>query len=209
MQIPKAFRTAALAAVCLLAACGRTDDPYAKIENPPLVAGRLHTVTLAGDAAVAQRLREQGYAPATFASNYPVSVQVEATLWGVPETAVSTAQYFRAPAGRLPHVRLLELPAAPDGTGAPPAIEASYFRKVLGTEVPVFPREGLPAGVRVIAWTYFLDDILEAQRRLRAAAIPVIFNPVGLTTAYLGDHKRMAVRAPDGTLIELVESAAD
>jgi hypothetical protein len=209
MQIPKASRALALAAVCLLAACARTDDPYAKIENPPLVPARLHTVTLAGDESVAQRLRAQGYEPLTFASNYPVTVQVEATLYNVPEAAVAAAGYFRAPAGRLPHVRLIGLPAGPAATPVPPTNEASFFRHVLGTDVPAWPREGMPAGVRVIAWTYFIGDILAAQRKLRAASIPVTFDAVGLTSAYFGDHKRMAIRAPDGVLVELVESAAD
>jgi hypothetical protein len=36
----------------------------------------------------------------------------------------------------------------------------------------------------------------------------VIYDPVDIATAYLGDHKTMAIRAPDGTIIELVQIAA-
>jgi hypothetical protein len=31
---------------------------------------------------------------------------------------------------------------------------------------------------------------------------------VGITTAYLGDHRVMGIQAPDGTGIELVQNAA-
>jgi hypothetical protein len=50
--------------------------------------------------------------------------------------------------------------------------------------------------------------VVEANKRLRANDIPVVFDPVSITTAYLGDHKAMAIRAPDGTIVELVETAA-
>ena len=63
-------------------------------------------------------------------------------------------------------------------------------------------------GVRVQVWTYLIPDILAANKRLRDNGIPVVFDPVGITTAYLGDHKTMAIRAPDGTIVELVETAA-
>jgi hypothetical protein len=50
--------------------------------------------------------------------------------------------------------------------------------------------------------------VVEANKRLRANNIPVVFDPVSITTAYLGDHKAMAIRAPDGTIVELVETMA-
>ena len=51
-------------------------------------------------------------------------------------------------------------------------------------------------------------DIQLANKRLRESDIPVVYDPVRITTAYLGDHWTMAIRAPDGTIIELVETAA-
>ena len=48
----------------------------------------------------------------------------------------------------------------------------------------------------------------ETNERLRANDIPVVFDPVTITTAYLGNHKAMAIRAPDGTIVELVETVA-
>jgi hypothetical protein len=43
---------------------------------------------------------------------------------------------------------------------------------------------------------------------LRGAGIPVTFEPVAITTSYLGDHRTMAIQAPDNTVIELVQNAA-
>ena len=57
-------------------------------------------------------------------------------------------------------------------------------------------------------WTYLIPDVVGANERLRDNGIPVVFDPVAITTAYLGDHKAMAIRAPDGTIVELVETAA-
>jgi hypothetical protein len=36
----------------------------------------------------------------------------------------------------------------------------------------------------------------------------VSFDPVDITTAYLGDHRTMAILAPDGAVIELVQNHA-
>jgi hypothetical protein len=57
-------------------------------------------------------------------------------------------------------------------------------------------------------WTYLVPNVLAASKRLRESGIPVVYDPVKITTAYLGDHKTMAIRAPDGTIIELVETAS-
>jgi hypothetical protein len=76
--------------------------------------------------------------------------------------------------------------------------------------VPRFPTTGeLPDGVRVHAWTFSIPNVLEARRLLRAANIPVIFNPVGLTTPMFGDHRMLAIRAPDGAIVELIETTAN
>jgi hypothetical protein len=80
---------------------------------------------------------------------------------------------------------------------------------VLGTDVPE-----LPAGIsrdstlRVQAWTFLVPSVVEASRRLRENGIPVVFDAAALTTPYLGDHRTMAIRAPDGTIVQLVETAA-
>ena len=58
------------------------------------------------------------------------------------------------------------------------------------------------------AWTYFVNDVVAAKRRFREAGIAVTFDPVAITTAYLGDHRVMGIQAPDGTVIELVQNAA-
>ena len=56
--------------------------------------------------------------------------------------------------------------------------------------------------------TFFVADVAEAKRRMRAAGIPVSFDPVDITTAFLGDHRTMAILAPDGAVIELVQNHA-
>jgi hypothetical protein len=62
--------------------------------------------------------------------------------------------------------------------------------------------------VRVQVWTYQVPSIIDARRKLRANIIPVVTEPVGITTPYLGDQKSMSLRAPDGSIVELVEAAA-
>ena len=61
---------------------------------------------------------------------------------------------------------------------------------------------------RVQAWTYQVPNLVEMRRKLRAAAIPLVTEPVAITTSYLGDQKSMSLRAPDGAIVELVEFAA-
>jgi hypothetical protein len=75
--------------------------------------------------------------------------------------------------------------------------------------VPRWPGSfGLPAGARVQVWTFLIDDVLVARRQLREAGIPIDFDAVAITTAYLGDHKLLGLKAPDGVILELVETAA-
>jgi len=194
-----------------LASCGRTpDNPYKAIQNPPIVQAQLHTVTLVTDGAeVAEALQVKGYAAIAFSSNYPVSNSVESSLWSVPEPVAAGAAHFKAPDAAGVNVRVLRMALAANSRSADSAVEKAFFRNVLGADVPGVPA-GLPLSdkIRVQVWTYLIPDILAANKRLRENGIPVVFDPVGITTAYFGDHKTMAIRAPDGTIVELVQTAA-
>ena len=200
-----------------LLACGglmgcapRVDNPYAAIKDAPLVKATPHTVTLATtDPALGDRLREDGYAPMPSVPNYPGSVRVQAALWKVPETVASAPVVLLAPAGRGLNVRLLATPPAAPGSAVEPALLEAFYRNVLGTAVPQWPgNSSLPAAARVQVWTFLIDDVLAARRRLREAGIPITFDAVGITTAYLGDHKLLGIVAPDGVIVELVQTTA-
>jgi len=195
----------------LLVACtGSTDSQYASLKEVPLVSAGLRAVTLVtDDATFPQRLAKNGYTALTFTSNYPASDRVEASLWSVPEPIVARAAHLRAKVAGAPDVRVLVMELAAKGREADDATNRAFFRNVLGSEVPTLP-EGIKASesVRVQVWTYLIPNVAEANKRLRANNIPVVFDPVDITTAYLGDHKTMAIRAPDGILVELVETAA-
>lgn len=202
-----ALATASLA-LALLAACTQADSPYSKIRNPPLVQARLHTMTVLATADnLAGQLATRGYSATKFASNYPGSVRVEAALWQVPEEVVAQAQYFVASAGTS--IRLLVGLLPPDAPAVDAAVTRDFYRNVLGVDAPHWPANvPRPDNARVQAWTYFVPSVVEASRRLRENGIPVDFVPVKITTAYLGDHITMGIRAPDGTVVELVENAA-
>ena len=194
-----------------LASCSKpSDNHYAAIANPPLVEARLHTVTLATDSPkVSEELQAKGYAPIQFGTNYPASEPVEASLWSVPEPVAASAAHFKAPGAADINVRVLEMALAASSRDADSAIDKAFFRNVLGTDVPAWPAAVQRTDkVRVQVWTYLVPDILAANKRLRESGIPVVFDPVAITTAYLGDHKTMAIRSPDGTIIELVQTAA-
>jgi hypothetical protein len=192
------------------AACGTADNPYSKFPDPPLVRATLHTVTLASDTdAIGELVRQSGYTAASFPPNYPQADSVEASIWGVPEPVVVKAGHFKTAAPGTPAVRVLVMPLAAKGRTAASAVNETFFRNVLGTDVPQWPLAGAqPGNVRIQAWTYLVPDIVEASKRLRANGIPVIYDPVGITTAYLGDHRTLAIRSPDGTVVQLVEAAA-
>jgi hypothetical protein len=163
-------------------------------------------VTLVSDdPGLVERLRKDGYTPVPAGPNYPASISVEAALWNVPDPIAAQAALFMAPAGRGLDVRVL--PMAPQALRAPvdAATEEAFFKNVLGTGVPQWP---LADHVGVQAWTYFVADVVAASKRLREAGITVVFEPVATTTAYLGDHRTMGIRAPDGTVIELAQSRA-
>ncbi|MDF3020634.1 MAG: hypothetical protein K0Q92_1937 [Steroidobacteraceae bacterium] len=191
-----------------LTACGTADNPYAKLEDPPLVQGSLHVVTLVADTdAPARNIVDDGFTPAPLPPNYPQATAVEASIWGVPEPVAAAVQHFKAPAGKT-DVRLLVMPLAARGREAKADVNRAFFRNVLGADVPTWPLSR-PAddSVRVQVWTYFVPDIVNASKRLRESGVPVIYDPVGITTSYLGDHRTLAIRAPDGTVVQLVQNS--
>lgn len=208
MRVRDLLRVAPL--ILLLAGCGTADDPYAQIEDPPLVGGRLSVVTLVTDSASIDRsIVAAGWQPATLPPNYQRADAVQASIWGVGEPVARAARHFRAPRNGLPDLRLLEMPLAARGRAAKPAVERAFFHKVLGTDVPAWPLPGTqPDGVRVQVWTYLVPDVVAAAKRLRQNGIPVIYDPVEITTAYHGDHRTLAIRAPDGTVVQLIQNAA-
>jgi len=212
MQTPNFRRVlAGVLLTCLLFGCtGSTDDQYASLKDVPLAPARLHAVTVVtDDATLSQLLAKKGYTAMTFTSNYPASDRVEASLWSVPEPVVARAAHLKGPAADSPDLRVLVMELAAKGREAEAATNRAFFRNVLGSDVPELP-QGIEAteSVRVKVWTYLIPDVVEANKRLRANNIPVVFDPVSITTAYLGDHKAMAIRAPDGTIVELVETMA-
>ena len=204
LMIPAALGT-------LLAGCSNANDPYAKIANPPLVEARLHTVTIISDnAKLGSDLQKEGYKAMNLPPNYPAADDVQAVLWDVPAAVVKEGPVFvfTAP-GNGPNLRFLAevLPARPPGADA--GINRSFFRNVLGTDVPQLPEKVvLTEHARVQVWSYQIPNLIEMRKKLRAAAIPVVTEPVAITTSYLGDQKSMSLRAPDGTIVELVEFAA-
>jgi len=212
MQTSPAGRVLAVLLLASLTSCSRTaDNPYAAIKDPPLLQARLHTVTLVTDGpGVAESLQVKGYQPMPFASNYPVSNTVESTLWSVPLPAVESAVYYKAPNATDAGVRVLKMALAAKTSRGDASLEKAFFRNVLGSDVPQWPSGVVPEDkVRVQVWTFLIPDVLVANKRLRENGIPVVFNPVAITTAYLGDHKAMAIRSPDGVIVELVQTAAE
>ena len=212
MQTPNFRRVlAGVFLTCLLFGCaGSTDDQYASLKDVPLAPARLHAVTVVtDDATLSQLLAKKGYTAMTFTSNYPASDRVEASLWSVPEPVVARAAHLKGPAADSPDLRVLVMELAAKGREAEAATNRAFFRNVLGSDVPELP-QGIEAteSVRVKVWTYLIPNVVEANKRLRANNIPEVFDPVSITTAYLGDHKAMAIRAPDGTIVELVETMA-
>ena len=193
----------------LLAACSNANDPYAKIEGGPLIPATLHAVTLVSDApGLTERLQAAGYAPITLAPNYQAAIHVESVLWDVPEEAAGKVTVLKGPAG-APDLRVLVTPLHPAAPAADAGVLQSFYRNVLGTDVPQWPQNVARAdNVRVQVWTFFIVDVLDANRKLRAHTIPALSEPVGITTSYLGDEKTMTLRAPDGAIVELVQAAA-
>jgi len=211
MQTSHVCRVLAALLLAALTSCsGSSGNPYTAIKDPPIVQAELHTVTLATDSStVAQELQAKGYAPIQFASNYPASVPVEAALWSVPQPVAASATHFKSPGAVEANLRVLQMALAAGSRSADSAVDKAFFRNVLGSGVPLWPAAvERTSKVRVQVWTYLIPDILAANKRLRESGIPVVYDPVRITTAYLGDHQTMAIRAPDGTIIELVETAS-
>jgi len=191
-----------------LAGCTNANDPYSKLKEPPLVRGRLQTVTLVtADGQLAEQLQKAGYRALSFPPNYPAADEVQGILWSVPPEVVKGAALFDAP-GPGPDVRVLvqPMPEAPPPVDAD--IERSFFRNVLGTDLPQWPEKVARTGAAVKVWSYQVPSVVEVRKKLRENAIPVVTEPVAITTPYLGDQKTMSLRAPDGTIVELVETAA-
>jgi hypothetical protein len=193
----------------LLAGCSNPNDPYARLPDPPLVQGRLHTITLiGGDAGAAAQVQQQGWRPLPLRPNYPAADEVQGILWGVPAAVAQGAVVFARPAGG-PNLRLLVQPLPPAAARADASSERSFYRNVLGVDVPQWPADVTrDDGLRVQVWTYQVPSVVDARRKLRANAIPVVTEPVAITTPYLGDQKSLSLRAPDGAIVELVETAA-
>jgi hypothetical protein len=191
-----------------LAACGTADEPYSKFKDPPLVQGTLHVITLVSDTGErASEIVAEGFTPVTLRPNYQQADAVEASIWGVPEPVAAAVQHFKGPPGKA-DLRLLVMPLAARGRKADADVDRAFFRNVLGVDVPEWPlRRPADDHARVQVWTYFVPDILVASRRMRENGIPIIYDPVGITTSYLGDHRTFAVRAPDGTVVQLVQNS--
>ncbi len=202
-----------LSLVLALAGCGSSesaaDNPYAHLKDPPLVQAKLYAVNLVSDTdAIAVEVVNSGRTEAKLAPNYQQADAVEASIWGVAEPVASQVRHFKAPPGGT-DIRLLQMPLAAKGRSSEPAVDKAFFRNVLGTDIPVWPlKTAQPANVRILVWTYQVPDILAAAKRLRESGIPVIYNPVSITTSYLGTYKTLAIRAPDGTVVQLIEVTA-
>ena len=123
------------------------------------------------------------------------------------------ARHFKSSKSEMPDLRLLIMPLDARGREGAAEVDEAFFRNlvgnVLGTGVPEWPLPTPPSDeVRLQVRTYLVSDVVAANRRLREAHIPVIYDPVGLTTSYLGDHRTLALRAPDGTVVQLVQTTA-
>ncbi len=204
------FRRAHLAvfALVLLAGCSGASNPYRSLPDAPLVRAYLHTVTLAvDDVTLIDRLQNQGWRYLSFPSNYPDLARNEAALWGVPEQVAAHGTVFASPDGNGPNVRVLIMPTTPRAA-ADADVESDFFRNVLGTKVPQWPAGALPAGARIQAWTYVIENANAANDRLKSAGIPVASAPVAFKSPYLGDHRSLAIHAPDGAVVELFQGSA-
>jgi hypothetical protein len=140
--------------------------------------------------------------------NYQQADMVQASLWDVPEPVAAGARHFSSATPGRVDLRLLQMPLAARGRVAEPGTDAAFFRNVLGVDVPQWPLPGSPDdNTRVQVWTYLVPSVVDAGKRLRENGIPLSFSPVSITTPYLGTHKTLAIRSPDGTTVQLVETA--
>ena len=207
----RALRACALPLILALAACSAPDDPYSRIQNAPLTQATLHAVTFATDGpALVEQLQKDGYTLLPLAPNYQAAIRVQSIQWQVSEDVAGKAAVLKGPAGEL-DVRVLAgvLPAVTPPEAPPePAVMRAFYKNVLGSDVPRWPDKiKKAANVRVQVWTFFITDILGVRRKLREQAIPVLTEPVHITTSYLGDERSITLRAPDGAIVELVQAA--
>jgi hypothetical protein len=208
-RVVRAFALPLTLTLTLLAGCSKVDNPYAKITDGPLVTAALHTVTLVtDDAALVAQLQKDGYGALSFAPNYQAAIHVESLLWDVPEDVAGKVAILKGPAG-TPDLRVLTMAPKPAAPPAEAAVLRDFYRNVLGTDVPQWPAKVARTDkLRVQVWTYLIPDVLDMRRKLRAHAIPTASEPVVITTPYLGDQKTMTLKAPDGAIVELVQTAA-
>ena len=201
-----------ISAALLVAACSSADNPYARIKDAPLIQARVYTVTLVSDTdAIAGELSEAGLSAVTLPPNYQQADAVEASLWGVRGARGRQGPVFQG--GRAGQRRHPVARDAAGGARAAPRIRRSTrrsFATCSGATCPHWPLPGeQPDNVRVQVWGYLVPDILQASKRLRENGIPVIYDAVAITTSYSGTHKTLAIRSPDGTVVQLVETAAE
>ncbi len=216
MQTPnfrRALRACNLSLVLALVACSSADNPYSRIKDGPLVTATLHAVTFATDGpALQEQLQKDGYTVQALAPNYQNAIRVQSIQWKVPEEVAGKIVILKAPRPG-PDVRILAgvLPAmSASAAPADPGTLRAFYGNVLGTDVPRWPDEVQPAAnVRVQVWTFLIrDDVLKVRNKLRAQVIPVLTEPVHITTTYMGDEKSITLLAPDGAIVELVQAAA-
>ena len=102
------------------------------------------------------------------------------SLWSVPEPVVARIAHFKAPASRRADVRVLVMALAAKGRSADAASRTRRSsRTCWAATCPRWPRASRPrTGVRVQVWTYLIPSVLDANKRLRANDIPVVFDPV-------------------------------
>ena len=209
----RALRAFTLPLALALTACSTADDPYSKIEDGPLISATLHTVTLVSDGpALLEQAQKAGYTPVALAPNYQAAIHVQSIQWNVPEDAAGKVTILDAP-GAGPNLRVI-VTAPPPAAAAPaapvdPVATRAFYRNVLGADVPEWPANVTPTpNARVQVWTFLIADVIEARKKLRAHFIPLLTEPVHITTTYLGDEKSLTLRAPDGTIVELVQTVA-
>lgn len=211
MQTPdfrRALRAFSFSLALTLVACSSADTPYSRIKDGPLVQAKLHAATFVTDGpALLEQLQKDGYTVLALAPNYQAAIHVQSLQWGVPEEVAGKVTILKAP-GTGPDLRVLVMPLPPAAAPVDPAVTEDFYEKVLGTEVPKWPEKVTAApNVRIQVWTFLIADVLETRRQLRSHVIPTLTEPVGITTSYLGDEKTLTLRAPDGAIVELVQTA--
>lgn len=196
-------------AVTLLAGCSSAENPYARLKDAPLTKADLHAVTfVTEDPKFAEGLGKGMYTALALAPNYQNAIKVESVLWDVPEEVAGKVVILKGPAG-APDIRVLPIaPKVAEATKVDADAVRDFYRNVLGSDVPKPPGNLSAPGVAVQVWTYIVPDILAVRRKLREGLIPPLTEPVGITTSYLGDEKAMTLRAPDGAIVELVQTSA-